>query len=67
MRQFTLAPEPLVLLAGALVGMGVLVGIVSLIVGAATNRRGVWIGGLVTLLISLAVGGLAGLGLLLAT
>ena len=50
--------------AGGLILAGLISGICLLIIGLARKRRGLWIGGLVTLVVSLAVGALAGLGLL---
>ena len=56
----------LLLLAGAVVLVGFVSGLVLLIVGIVRKRRGVWIGGLVTFVISLALLCLAAVGLLLA-
>ena len=56
----------LMLLAGAVVLVGFVSGLVLLIVGIIQKRRGLWIGGLVAFIISLALLCLAAVGLLLA-
>ena len=56
----------LLLLAGVVVLVALISGLVLLIVGIAQKRRGVWIGGLITLIVALALLCLAAVGLLLA-